>query len=378
MNLLQTSKLVLKLISAYIKDEKPAVDLTPQQVNEVFALANSHDISHLLGIALNKYDIPNKEKYEPFFQAQYKAVFRYRKLEFERQRIYEQLEKNGIPFIPLKGCVTCEFYPENWHRTSCDIDILIKPENLEIATMLLSDKLGFEKKGSSEHDISLFSPNNIHLELHYDFHENHISNEEIWKTVFLVENKKYHYLMPNEVFFFCQYAHMAKHFKWGGCGLRPFIDIIMFERNMPYNADKLNAILEENGLKVFAEQMHKLIELWFYGGKADRALDLISEYILSAGAYGSAENRIAVKRTEGKSRFEYTMLRIFPPLSNLKYGYPILEKKPWLLPVCYVRRWIKLIRKGKLKTAKSEFLINSNLDENRKNDIADILDNLQI
>ncbi|MBO4954226.1 MAG: nucleotidyltransferase family protein, partial [Clostridia bacterium] len=36
-----------------------------------------------------------------------------------------------IDFMPLKGAVIRQYYPEPWMRTSCDIDIHVKKDRLE-------------------------------------------------------------------------------------------------------------------------------------------------------------------------------------------------------------------------------------------------------
>ena len=41
------------------------------------------------------------------------------------QKTSFKIKKVQIPFLPLKGSVIRQYYPEPWMRTSCDIDILV-------------------------------------------------------------------------------------------------------------------------------------------------------------------------------------------------------------------------------------------------------------
>ena len=57
-------------------------------------------------------------------------------------------------------------------RTSSDIDILVKMEDLERAVALVKEKLSYEEKGPRlRHDASLISPSGVHFELHFSILE---------------------------------------------------------------------------------------------------------------------------------------------------------------------------------------------------------------
>lgn len=92
--------------------------------------------------------------------------------------ICDALEKACIPFIPLKGSVLRDLYPEGWMRTSSDIDILVKQDDVEKAADILVEKLGYSRKVGTTREISFFSPLQIHLELHFDLIEDTVSKEQ--------------------------------------------------------------------------------------------------------------------------------------------------------------------------------------------------------
>ena len=212
----KTKGFVIDIIKAYLLNKEFSQDINVEQFAAIYELLKRHDIAHLAGVVLLK-NPENREKYKELVKAQFVAVMRYEKGKYAREQIYKLFEESAIPFMPLKGAVLCDYYPEPWHRTSCDIDVLVSTENLEKAIKILIEKLNFEYKGKSEHDISLYAPNGAHLELHYDFHEEDISVEDGWNSASPIEGKEYHYALFPEAFALHHIANMAKHFKYGGC-----------------------------------------------------------------------------------------------------------------------------------------------------------------
>jgi hypothetical protein len=169
---------------------------------------------------------------------------------------------------------------------------------------------------------------------------------------------------------------MAKHFVSGGCGLRPFLDLWLIKEKLPYDEKKLAELLGAHGLADFGRTMLGLVDVWFEGKAASGTERMAEEFILNGGVYGDLDNRIIVKRSSGEGVLTYAVRRIFPPRSSLKIAYPILEKRGWLLPICWVRRWVRLISNGKLKQAKREYDINRRMDSGKMNDTAALLDSL--
>lgn len=366
----ELEKNVIAIIKAYLQDKEFSREIDAEQLAMVYELLKRHDIAHLLGVVLLK-NPENREKYKELAKSQFAAVMRYEKGKYAKEQIYNLFEERAIRFMPLKGAVLCNYYHEPWHRTSCDIDVLVSTENLERATNLLIEKLNFQYQGKSEHDISLYSPNGVHLELHYDFHEENISVEDGWNSASPVDGKKYHYALTPEAFILHQVAHTAKHFKYGGCGIRFFIDLWILLHNMPYDKEKLNPLLAQKGLEQFFEKSVRLIEVWFNDVQSDEFTQKMADYILQSGVYGNNENRVAIDNVKIKSNFKYAMSRVFQGYSELKTRYPILIKHRWLMPFCQVGRWVALLRTGKIKNAR-------NVGENKETAVKNLLNELNL
>ena len=72
------------------------------------------------------------------------------------------------------------------------------------------------------------------------------------QLIALCENSKFRYEMTDEFFYFYHIAHMAKHFENGGCGIRPFVDLVVLDRMDSENFSKRDELLKSGGLLQFA------------------------------------------------------------------------------------------------------------------------------
>lgn len=328
-----------------VLSEEVVAACTPSTLSGVYHLSTRHDLAHLAAHALEGAELPECEALESLKKAKNRAIYRYARMEHEYERICRALEMAKISFLPLKGSVLRAFYPEPWMRTSADIDILVHREDLEKTVHLLEEAFSYQRKGKGSHDVSMYLPNGMHLELHYETIEDAISKSaqavlsQIWNRAVPKEPGSFHYLMPDELFYFYHIAHMAKHIRNGGCGIRYFLDIWVMNHRMSFDAQKQEALLREGQRLTFAQAAEKLSEAWF----ADEAPDALSRqleaFIFGGGIHGSVKNRVRVQNQK-----KYPISRIVIPYEDLMYYYPVLEKKPWLMPVYQVVRWVRLMK----------------------------------
>ncbi|MBR7181639.1 MAG: nucleotidyltransferase family protein, partial [Clostridia bacterium] len=279
-------------------------------------------------------------------------------------RTAEALSAAEIRFLPLKGAVMREYYPEPWLRTSSDIDILVEPCNLERAIAHLGEVCGYRLDRRSSHDVSLYTPEGVHVELHYDLigeglvAKAHEVLAEVWQDATPVEGQPYHYRSSDAFFYFYHIAHMAKHILQGGCGIRPLLDLWLLSRHCPDSAAR-EALLERGGLSRFAAVAHNLAEGWFSGGVLDEAAQKMQEYVLQAGVYGTKRNYIKMKQSKRGGRLGYALSKIFLPYDVIKYQYPVLQKHRWLTPFYEVHRWCRLIFCGGARRSLHELSVNA-------------------
>ena len=373
---------LISLLTGAIRGESGQYVLTApmsdEEIRELYDLAKKHDLTHLIGVALETAEPQDKKRYKPFFGESVKAMYRYEWLKGEQEKIYDLLERHRIRYIPLKGAVIRELYREPWHRTSCDIDVLIPEECLEAAVTAFENQLSYTRGKRSRHDVSLKAQNGVHLELHFDIDEIYVDCAELWTDARPIAPERSRYTLSAEMLMLTHFGHMAKHFVSGGCGLRPFLDLWLMREKLSYDREKLSQMLDSHGLTEFSKVAVGVVDVWFDGKTANETETMAQAFILPAGAYGDLDNKISVTRSAGKSEFSYAVQRIFPPRSSLRIAYPVLDRHPWLLPVCWVRRWLRLIRAGKLKQVKTEYTINRRLDADELNHTRELLKRLQL
>lgn len=339
-----------------------------EQLVDLVQLSQRHSLAHLLVLGLKQNDLimPEDAEIENFI---FHAAMRHEKLNRAYQQLFLALEQAQIPFVPLKGIVLCQYYPEPWMRTSCDIDVLIKEQDIEKAKHVLIHEGGYVYYGTGSHDISLLSPENIHVELHYNLIEDGCANaasgilKNVWDTANRHDTYGCCYEMPDEYFYFYHIAHMAKHFENGGCGIRPFVDAWILNHRIDFDKNKRNRLLENGGLLTFAKQIEQLSEIWFGNATHTPTTRRIQEYILHGGVYGSNDNRVKVQQQKRGGKFRYAASKVFIAYDEIKYHYPILEKHRWLIPLMEVRRWCKLIFCGHLKRTVRELKYNGSVSK---------------
>lgn len=342
-------------------------NLTPETLHAIFALSAKYDLAQMAAVPLLKVETLDKNCIDLFQNAMYKAVTRYEQMRYEISRMAEVFEQEGIPYLPLKGAVMREYYPEPWMRTSCDIDILVHESDLKRAIDSLKRSLSYKQTGRTAHDVSLNAGSRAHIELHYGTIENDRAGESgavlshIWDHASPVDGT-FRCVLDDAMFAFYHIAHMAKHFEDGGCGVRPFLDLWILNSRVPDKSAR-NALLEQGGLLKFAEVCDRLAGIWFGDGQPDDLTAALQNYILSGGMYGSIENMVAVQKNQNGGRIRYIFRRLFLPYDRLRNIYPVLKKHKWLTPVMEVRRWIKMITDGRMNRTVRE-LKSLKTDEN--------------
>ena len=333
---------------------------------EYYALAKKHDVAHLVAHAIIENDLLG-EKSRALDNTVMTAVLRCEQLGYELTQLCAFFEEEGIDFLPLKGSVLRDRYPESWMRTSCDIDILVKEADLDRARDRLVEKRGYRYEAKGEHDISLFLNERIHLELHYALIGDGIAKKSsevlknIWRYTNIKSGKAHWHELSDEAFYFYHVAHAAKHFEQGGCGIRPLIDLYILDKMENTDVEKRNALLCEGGLEKFTAVIRKLSRVWFQGEDHDAISQKAEQYILNGGVYGNIENAIAIQQQKKGGRFRYALSKIFLPYNVIKFHYPILEKHRWLTPLMQIRRWFKLVFCGHAKRSLRHLKLNQNL-----------------
>ena len=137
--------------------------------------------------------------------------------------------------------------------------------------------------------------------------------ENIWERCTNWEGYEYSRRMPWEDYYVYMVGHMAKHFRYGGIGLRMLLDFYVFEKCLQESCDwqYVEYHLKKAKLFLFAQTM--------------------SSFLKDGGSKG----------TIWKNRILIYIHVLFPPLDGMKQMYPYLEKYPFFLPAAWFQRLMK-------------------------------------
>ena len=359
-------------------------EFSEEVMRSLYGLSKSHDMAHIVSAELDAQGLlKNGDEISEKFRKQHMiAIFRYERINYELEEICTALENAKIQFIPLKGSIIRKYYPEPWMRTSCDIDVLVRPEDLDRAIKCIQDDLGYDVEGKGSHDVSMFSSSGVHVELHYDLVEEDIVNncceilKNAWDYAAPISEESYRCNFSDAMFYFYHIAHMAKHFENGGCGVRPLLDLWILDKQEGYDAVVRDTLLESGALLKFTTAARSLASVWFDGTEHTETTAQMEQYLLFGGVYGNMENRVAIQQHKKGGKFKYIVSRIFLPYSTIKFHYPILQKHRWLTPVMQVRRWFKLIFRGGLKRSMNEINVNAKMSDDKKESATELLERI--
>ncbi len=344
--------------------------------------AEKFDLAHLIADALIKNEmLPDDETdRKKCSKARLRAVYRDSSLDCGLQVVKDVLADNGIEFIPLKGSVIKDIYPETWMRTRCDIDILVHANQIEQAVEVLGKKdFVLDDNNAYAMHVSL-KCNDVHVELHRCLNDGFDSTDVILSKAWEYACKKdgFEYVLTPEYITFHFITHMRRHLIHGGCGIRPFADIYLMKKKKFFDEEKLKMMLTETKLMKFYDVICNLIEHWFEGKEKSKLAGELENYILNGGIYGSTENHIAMVSTGKKSKLRIMLDRVFLDYETMYRIYPKLKDRKVLLPVYYVIRIFGAVFGKNRKGYKEKVRILFTQKDERVTRIENLVKNLEI
>lgn len=377
----------MKALIGYIrnticKEEVEIPELTEEEQNNLYKMSVAQDIAHLVSIGIRKNPSPewNAQYKTKFLQQEHMAVYRYINQSQALEEIRELFQENQIFYLPLKGSVLRKYYPEEWMRTSGDIDILIKEQDFACAKDLLIEKCRFSNVTENKKDASFYRDRVIHLELHKNLIKNdtieEFNSEYIWNNV---ECDGFECTLKDEDFYTYHLEHMKNHFLTGGCGVRYFLDLWILNHFFG-ETDRLTRKkkVDRCGLTEFEEAAVHLSEVWFGSEKHNRLTQQMEDFIFKAGVYGSIENWALVQEVKHNGKWKRVWKRLWLPYNQLCWDYPKLKGKRYLQPYYEGKRFVKMITDGRWKRSVRELNADKEIDKYRKEETREMLQKLNI
>ncbi len=344
--------------------EEVKTALSSDDLTALFRLSEAHQLTHLVAQAMENSGISRGDAdAERFATTRLTTFIRSEVMNYELETLHQLMGEMGVRYIPLKGAVLRHYYPESWMRNCCDIDFLVSPEDLPRVAEKLTTELGYEKKNGG-----FCSPSGVTLELHYALDGKTFMPtvgeilDEVWTDNVAPTDDGTRWEMTPEMFRLYHLIHMVKHFVYGGCGVRPFLDWYIISHRMPCDEARWSELVSRSGLESFGERVTRLSEIWFGDGEWDDASVRLADFVLRGGMFGTINNRVMISRKRYDSKWQYLRSRIFLPRESLASHHMVLLDKPWLTPFFQVRRWGEMILHGRLGSSVREWRALNNMD----------------
>jgi predicted nucleotidyltransferase len=358
------SEVLFSVIRAAFDLPVVSVDINADGFKALEIIAHKQKIVPIITAGLKKLGY-SEHISKSLFAEESKSVYDYTQRMVSLAEITDALESSSIPYIPLKGSVIRELYPQPEMRTSSDIDVLIHLEDLDKAIRVLESKTSFKYYKKERHDAH-FVNQYVHLELHFslEYSVEKISDalSNPWDNTISSE-KPYRYVFTPEYNMFYIVSHAAKHFiQSGGIGIRPLLDIYVLRTHTDFDNNKVKLFCESAGILGFYNSCCKLIDVWFNGDVHDENSRLFEELVLSGCVFGSQHLMIVSKKRRDSGK-KYIRGRIFKTSEELGNYYPKCRKYPILVPYYQVVRWTKVFRLNKTKAYFSEFKQANSIDK---------------
>lgn len=373
-------KQLLNILKCAIKDEKYISNEDNFEWEKIQQEAYNHDISALIYYSISKNTLKtvDKETLNKWRVDILKSnTIQIHMLNLAKEILLGLLKKKEISVIVLKGFILKEFYPRPEFRTMSDLDILIHKEDYSIVKEFLI-QIGYTcKKTKHPVHITFYCNNSPVIEVHLclvnkNYYIGDIEEFEnsIWKNSkeTSVDNLKLRTL-GDEDFLIHICIHMAVHAKCSGFGLRQLYDLALFTKNNYESIDwlkfkdrinKFGILKFTKGLYILCDKLFE-VKVPFFDIKdtslKEEQVNLFLENIIYFGTYGSIGK-------DGNCNFLYKYVNLWDKLKKIiqvifenrneltpKYNY--VKKHFYLLPVAWIHRILKNIKKyGILKIFK--------------------------
>lgn len=357
---LEAGAYAIRLVASVLNGE--SAPAAPQNFdwNALKSVTEKHCISNIVSYAVDKIALSVPDDIKNYYsEIVLQSLAKEAQTDVEITLLASAFESAEIPYMILKGYVIKHLYPQTNMRSMGDVDILVG-ENIENAQKIMTG-CGFRLKGRENlHDHYVKKPN-LNVELHRSLVDKELKEMYSYfgvgfERAKLCNGSKFGYELSKEDFYIFLIAHMAKHFKRCGTGIRSVADVWVYNKAYGESLDRayLDVEFKKLGLLKFCRTIEKLSLEWF-SDKAELSLDSIGEYIVFSGVYGNIHNLELNKFLQGETssssysanKLKYIIKNIFPGLEYMSARYKILKKHKFILPVFWVVRIFSTLFKSR-------------------------------
>ena len=355
------------VLENYIQKRKNPCSFSEEELKEILSLSKSNNILIVSYLALKNDDVVFPDQVEKNLNLYYTQNFRKTALfEEERKVLYKYMNERQISFLPLKGILINTLYPDYGTREFADNDILFDQKHKkEIKEFFVNRGYEVESYGKYVHDTYLKKPV-YNFEMHRILFQDTSRN----KTMKVFENYYKDFLehalvkdgyerkVSDEDFFLYFLCHFYKHYSNGGAGIRTLLDIrIYLIRHPDMDRNYLNQEYKKLNIQSFVDSILSLIDHLFLGKELSKEEKDILVSMVDSGTDGNIETNVK-NNMKKKTKTQYILSRIFPPLSFYKSTYPIAYYSIIGIPFVFLYRLIRGVTVSRSHTKKELKTLN--------------------
>lgn len=367
---------LLKIIDAGINSRTYPLDISSKDAKLYKQIACKQNI---LPVLWNGFRITNSfNAYEELVEPELSKIrYQFILRDHSLTQIKEALNKADIPYIPLKGSVIRDLYPEPWFRTCNDIDVLVPEERLDEAVKTLEDNTDFKYWKKSYHDVSMLN-SDVHLELHFSVRVHMNDSNELLDRVWDYSKPSGEgscYVMSPEFLMFHVVAHMARHLINGGLGFRPYIDLWLLKTKTEFDEAELRSMLASCNLLQFYENSCHLVDVWFAGAEHTDTTRKLEDLCFQGGVFGNSQIQTSANYRNFKG-ISYLVRRFFYPINDLKDSNYSDGGNSRLVSSAQLKRWKTLLERDTQKRILQEIKTTFSRDEKEVDEFAGLMKDL--
>lgn len=373
---MSTKKYFLKMVAAILCEQPIPCCQEDVDIKRLCHLVSKNAVQGFLFYAIKEGCVTVPENIQKAYSNTYISnLVRDTAQADERKFIRERFSQENIDFMFLKGSHLKELYPVPEIRYMVDMDILVRPKDLEKGSSIMLER-GFEQYKDNDKDIIFTKKPCLTIELHqmlfiegYFMHEHFV---DVWEKAEKVSDHEYN-MSYNDLYVYTL-AHLAEHYMTAGSCFRPVMDLFLMEKKLGHELDfsYINEQFTKIGIDKFAIKIRKLYNCMFADGEYDDDLTLMENYIIFGAPVKNAEE-VSLAASTRKTKIQRVFETAFPNYRHMKTRYPILKKLPFLMPIFWVIRIIHYIfTKDSQITKKREQLKHS--DQRSTEIMRDIFD----
>ena len=364
----------IKLLSNHVNQAK-SEKLENIDFELLYKISKEQAVSAIIYQELSK--CYSEEEMGEWYIKFYGDLWRSIRMSFEQEQasveISSTLSQNKIKHIFLKGVQIKKNYPSSELRIMGDIDIFVHKDDLLNACQSIENKKF--NSFASNFAVTFYRRSRVIIELHnviseiYDLKKSSLSSDSLdclWDMVkpvdenlsLLIHDKEkpdhFAYFLIPEALFLLVIAHIIKHMRSSGCGIRMFLDLAViskyYQSEMKWK--EIETSIHKMGYSKTCKYIFYMLNKWFNTKIPILYTDDINEdviiafekFVLGHGTFGQIDrNKFTRKVKSG------ILKNIFVNKEVLKEKYPILRKYEFLMLFFYCHRLISFLL-GKTET----------------------------